>query len=78
MSYRGLGEVDGVVAGSSEEQLAADRRVTFDIVQLLDPLSPIPTYPAQIMVPWTGEMIDAPQPGGKGKKKEKEGKNQQK
>lgn len=64
MSYRGLGEVAAATAGSAEETLAADRRVSFDIVQLLDPLSPIPTYPAQIMVPWTGEMIDAPQPGG--------------
>lgn len=64
ISYRGQGEVAAAQAGSSEETLAADRRVSFDIVQLLDPLSPIPEYPATIMIPWTGETINAPQPGG--------------
>ncbi len=63
MSYRGMGETVPVAEGSSEEALAANRRVNFEIIKLLDPLAPIPTYPPTIMLPWNGEVIKAPQPG---------------
>ena len=63
MAYRGMGEVVPVVQGDSEEALAANRRVEFHIVHLLDPLAPIPTYSASIKVPWSGEDIKAQQPG---------------
>lgn len=63
MSYRGMGETMPIQQGTSEEALAANRRVNFEIIKLLDPLAPIPTYPPTIMVPWNGEVIQAPQPG---------------
>lgn len=64
MSYRGMGEVVPLETGTSEEALAANRRVEFHIIKLLDPLSPIPPYPSTITIPWTGEVIPAAQPGG--------------
>lgn len=63
MSYRGMGEVVPLESGTSEEALAANRRVEFHIIKLLDPLSPIPEYPSTITIPWTGESVTAPQPG---------------
>lgn len=63
MSYRGMGETVPVMQGSSEEALAANRRVIFEIIKLLDPLAPIPTYSPTITLPWSGESIQAAQPG---------------
>ncbi len=63
MSYRGMGETVPVDMGTSEEALAANRRVIFEIIKLLDPLAPIPTYAPTITLPWNGEVIQAPQPG---------------
>lgn len=63
LSFRGMGEVAPAEAGASEEELAANRRVNFTIVKLLDPLAPIPQYAPTITVPWNGEVIQAPQPG---------------
>lgn len=63
LSYRGMGETVPVVQGDSEEALAANRRVEFDIIKLLDPLAPIPKYPDTIKLPWNGEVIKAVQPG---------------
>ncbi len=57
LSFRAFGEVQAAAADSSEEQLAADRRVEFQIVQQLDPLDPPPTYPDQVLLPWTGEAV---------------------
>ena len=63
LSYRGMGETVPVVQGESEEALAANRRVEFDIIKLLDPLAPIPKYPDTIKLPWSGDVIKAVQPG---------------
>lgn len=63
ISFRGMGEVAPVMQGDSEEALAANRRVNFLIIKLLDPLAPIPNYPATIKLPWSGEEIKASQPG---------------
>lgn len=63
LSYRGMGETMPIAEGTSEEALAANRRVIFEIVKLLDPLAPIPQYPSTIKLPWNGEIIQAPQPG---------------
>lgn len=63
LSYRGMGETVPVMPGESEEALAANRRVEFDIIKLLDPLAPIPKYSDTIKLPWSGEVIKAVQPG---------------
>jgi len=63
LSYRGMGETVPVAEGDSEEALAANRRVNFEIIKLLDPLAPIPQYAATIKLPWNGEVIQAVQPG---------------
>ncbi len=57
LSFRGFGEVDPVVTAPTEAGLARNRRVELDIVKLLDPLDPPPTYESHVRLPWSGEIV---------------------
>ena len=63
LSFRGLGEVAPVDESTQEESLAANRRVEFHIIQLLDPLDPKPSYSQEIALPWSGEKVAIHQTG---------------
>ena len=62
ISYRGMGEVVPVAAGDSEEALAKNRRVEFDIVDRVEEGEEYPIYPATYLLPWSGEQIETIQP----------------
>lgn len=57
LSFRPMGEVEPSRAGTSEADLAANRRVEFRIVELLQPLDPKPPYATETLLPWTGQPI---------------------
>lgn len=65
LSFKGMGEVRARVAGASEDALAANRRVEFRIVELLQPLDPKPPYANQTLLPWTGALVPLTVPGDK-------------
>ena len=54
ISYRGMGEVVPRTAGSSEGELADNRRVDFHIVHQLGPLDLTPSWPSLQQLPWDG------------------------
>lgn len=54
ISYRGMGEVVPRTEGSSEGELADNRRVDFHIVHQLGPLDLTPTYSPLAQLPWDG------------------------
>lgn len=54
ISYQGMGEVVPVRAGEDEAALAANRRVVFRIVRLLEPGESAPVLPSDILYPWNG------------------------
>jgi len=54
ISYRGMGEVVPRTEGSSEGELADNRRVDFHIVHQLGPLDLTPTYAPLAQLPWNG------------------------
>jgi len=55
VSFRPMGEVQPTKAGTTESDLAANRRVEFRIVELLQPLDQKPPYATETILPWTGE-----------------------
>lgn len=62
ISYRGMGEVQPVVAGDAPEAREANRRVTFNIVQMYQPGDEIPALSTTIYLPWNGEQRTIPAP----------------
>ena len=56
ISYRGMGEVQPVVAGDTPEAREANRRVTFNIVQMYQPGDKIPPLSTTVYLPWSGEQ----------------------
>ncbi len=54
ISYRGMGEVVPRTEGTSEGELADNRRVDFHIVHQLGPLDLAPEWPALGQLPWDG------------------------
>lgn len=62
ISYQGMGEVVPVRAGTDEAALAANRRVVFRIVRLLEPGETAPALPTTILLPWNGEAHEAVTP----------------
>ncbi len=57
ISFRGFGEVSPKDTGQSEQNLAANRRVEFHIIEQLEPLEVPPEYPDTVRLPWTGEVV---------------------
>jgi hypothetical protein len=57
LSFRGMGEVAPV-----SEDLAANRRVEFQIVHQLHPLDDPEALPEQAPLPWNGELVPITQP----------------
>ncbi len=55
ISYTGMGEVEPTRKGAAEGDLAANRRVVFRIVRLLQPGEGAPSLPDAIVIPWSGE-----------------------
>ncbi|GDX79272.1 hypothetical protein LBMAG42_10830 [Deltaproteobacteria bacterium] len=55
ISYQGMGEVVPTRVGHEETELAANRRVLFRIVRLLEPGETAPSLPGAILIPWSGE-----------------------
>lgn len=62
ISYRGMGEVVPVMEGDSEEALAKNRRVEFDIVDRVEEGEEFPVYPDKYTLPWSGVVIETIQP----------------
>jgi outer membrane protein OmpA-like peptidoglycan-associated protein len=62
ISYRGMGEVVPVSQGESEEELAKNRRVEFDIVDRVEEGEEYPIYPDSYVLPWSGTEIETIQP----------------
>lgn len=62
ISYRGMGETVPVMEGESEEALAKNRRVEFDIVDRVEEGEEYPIYPDSYLLPWSGAVIDTIQP----------------
>lgn len=62
ISYRGMGEVQPVVAGDTPEAREANRRVTFNIVQMYQPGDEIPALSTSVHLPWNGEQRTLPAP----------------
>ena len=62
ISYRGMGEVVPVAQGESEEALAKNRRVEFDIVDRVEEGEDYPIYPDSYLLPWSGTEIETIQP----------------
>lgn len=62
LGYRGMGEVQPVVAGDTPEAKVANRRVVFSIVRQYQPGDTIPELPVDIYLPWNGQAkhIDPP------------------
>lgn len=62
IGYRGMGEVQPIVAGDTEEAKVANRRVVFSIVRQFQPGDTIPELPTDIYLPWNGQQkhIDPP------------------
>jgi outer membrane protein OmpA-like peptidoglycan-associated protein len=57
ISFRAFGEVAPRTDDASRGDLAVQRRVEFHILRLLDPLEPPPVYPADVQLPWNGQMV---------------------
>jgi outer membrane protein OmpA-like peptidoglycan-associated protein len=55
MSYRGAGEVERVVEGDDDEARTRNRRVVFHVVRQYAPGEVVPSYPAEVLLPWSGE-----------------------
>ncbi len=55
ISFQGMGEVEPAGSGETETELAANRRVVFRIVRLLEPGDTVPDLPSTITLPWSGE-----------------------
>ncbi len=62
ISYRGMGEVVPVMEGESEEALAKNRRVEFDIVDRVEEGEEYPIYPDSYLLPWSGAVVETIQP----------------
>jgi outer membrane protein OmpA-like peptidoglycan-associated protein len=62
VSFSGMGEVAPARVGREEGDLAANRRVVFRIVRLLEPGETAPDLPTEIVVPWSGEAGQAISP----------------
>jgi outer membrane protein OmpA-like peptidoglycan-associated protein len=55
VGYRGMGEVQPLVAGDTPEAQATNRRVVFSIVRMYQPGDTIPELSTEIHLPWNGE-----------------------
>ncbi|MDP2310420.1 MAG: OmpA family protein [Pseudomonadota bacterium] len=55
LSCRGMGEVEPVMLGSAETQLATNRRVIFHIVRRLKAGEQPPAQRAEMLLPWNGD-----------------------
>ncbi len=70
LSCRGMGEVEPIVLGSTETQLATNRRVIFHIVRRLKAGEEAPLQRTEMLLPWNGDPktfvplppIPAPEP----------------
>jgi outer membrane protein OmpA-like peptidoglycan-associated protein len=62
LSYRGMGEVDPLVAGDDEVALATNRRVEFHIVKQYSYDEELPKYPDVMDLPWNGMTVKIVQP----------------
>ncbi len=65
LSYRGAGEVEGVVEGEGAD-LAQNRRVVFNVVRQYQPGEARPVWSDTVLLPWSGEAhaVGKAPPGG--------------